>query len=101
MGRSELVGGDVRRRFRWTVSDADGVLIGSGTDLYGPSQVRPTEREMAATFASFVFAFAESIQHGDGHGENADLFPATMRAWAVDSAADLSHLTELVEITYH
>ena len=96
VGRSELVGGDVRFRFRWTVSYDDGVLIGSGTGL-GPSRVRPTEREMAAAFASFVSAFAESIQHGDDCGENADLFPATMRAWAVDNADELSALTELVD----
>ena len=100
VGWSKLVGGDVRFRFRWTVSDDDGILIGTGTGL-GPSRVRPTEREMAAKFASFVSAFAESIQHGDDCGENADLFPATMRAWAVDNADDLSHLTELADLTHY
>ena len=89
--------GSQEQKQRFLQPLASGVMLGSDTDLCGPNRVRPTEREMAATFASFVSAFAESIQSGDGCGENADLFPTAMRDWAVNNADELSALTEYLE----
>lgn len=83
----------IRRRFRWTVRDAGGSLLGSGADLFGGSQVRTTEKEMAAAFAGFVGAFAEAHAYGRVDSENRDLLPLPMIDWAVRNADELWSLT--------
>jgi hypothetical protein len=40
------------------------------------------------TFLSFLAAFAEACQHGEG-GENASLFPVELREWARENADDI------------
>ncbi len=75
-----------RQRFRWSVRDAAGASIAFGTNLRSPDWVDMTERRMAATFASFLSAFAEADEPGD---ENHDLFPAELRQWAEANSDEL------------
>jgi hypothetical protein len=59
------------------------LCVATAADLCGPAMGRePSERDMLATLASFVAAWAESNRYGEnGEGENSHLFPKSAEPW--------------------
>lgn len=90
---------DMRRVFRYTIRDASGNVLASGSDLRGPARCKVTCREMSETLASFIGAFAEARRYNvteddDDGGCNWNLFPDTLAEWAENNSDEFAQLTE-------
>lgn len=69
-----------RIRYSWAIDDANGSDIGHGSDIESGVSAAPDVESAFQTFASFVGAWVEALDH-DG-SDNADIFPESMRDWA-------------------
>lgn len=70
--------------WHWVIDLPDGKEF-EGTDLAGWGNAE----EMLRTLCSFLSACAESRSYGGGEGENSDLFPDAVGAWAEENSDEL------------
>lgn len=77
---------DTRGRPAWhyIIEHNDGRVLAEGWDLRGPTD----HNAAMETLLSFIDAYAEA----GPEGENADLFPVSLRAWAVENADEIGML---------
>ena len=81
--------GGYRQRYRYSIVTPDWRY--DGNDLHSGVTDSVDESEMARALFSFLSACAESRQYGGG--ENSDLFPEHVGAWAESVSDELSLLS--------
>lgn len=84
--------GGERFTWRYTIDDASGVELVDAADINGPTD----HAEAFATLSSFLGAFAEAGEDG----ENADLFPESVRDWADANAEEFDSIVREPEGRY-
>jgi hypothetical protein len=88
-GRRADESGGYRRQYLYTVTVPDAGWQYVGNDLHSGVGAEVDERGTLGVFLSFLSACVESRQYGGG-GENTDLFPDYVGAWAETYADDIA-----------